>query len=147
MSNSYTLNGMTPIVVLNGRSGGNALFGPQTPTKYKEEIEKLFGKSSSILMRANMTVDAKMTASVELTNLSDTALANARLYAVVYEDLGTAHNHYLVRDITPVESFTLSGHTTTTFKLASEIADSPSHHMVVILKSTEGTILQSLFIK
>lgn len=146
--NSYGFrDAQTPVVILNGAIGQNALLGPQDETKYTTEIEKRLGASSTAMIEASMTEASLMTAAVKLTNLSTNALGNIRLYAVVYEDLGTSHNHYLVRDITPIESFTLSGHTTVSFELVSNVADSSAKHMVVILKSTSGTILQSVYVK
>ena len=130
-------------MVLNGRI---KLIGLQSQSKYTSEIEKVMGASSTIMMEANMTTDIRMTASVTLTNLSTTSLPNARLYAVVYEDLGTNHNHYLVRDITPVETFTLAGRATATFKLSSDVVGASNKHLVVLLTSTSGEILQSLLV-
>jgi len=123
------------------------MLGPKSVSQYTTEINKLSGAPSTVMMEASMASGVLMAVSVELTNLSTEALQNARLYAVVYEDMKTSHNHYLVKDITPESLFTLSGRSTATFELSSNTVDSSARHMVVILKSTSGTILQSVFVK
>ena len=88
-----------------------------------------------------------MTVSVELTNLSMQSLQNAKLHAVVYEDTGKSRDRYLVRGISSTSFLTLTGHGTSTFELNSGIANSSGMHMVVMLKSTSGTILQAVLVQ
>ena len=131
-------------MVLNGQG---ILYSVQDKLRYMTEINKLLDASSTVMIEANMAADTRMAVSVELTNLSTQALGNVRLYAVVYEDLGISHNHYLVKDIQSVPLFTLAGRSTATFDLASDVLTSPARHMVILLKSTSGVILQALFVK
>jgi hypothetical protein len=145
MFGNYGLPG-TPAVVFNGSRGEGTMVGPKPPATYQSRIDQLMGQKSNALITASINNGGDMAAAVELTNLSTKALENARLYAVVYEDLKTNDNHYVVRDITPVQEFTLAGHGTAAFTLESRISYSASKHMVIILKSTSGTILQSLFV-
>jgi len=145
MFNSYGLSG-SPSVVINGRRE-NPMYGPRTTSQYTSEITKFLGSTSTVMMEASLTTVARMTVSVELTNLSTEALQNARLYAVVYEDTGTKHNHYLVKDIAQSDHFTLSGRSTASFEIATSIQDSSARHMVIMCKSNTGTILQSMLVK
>jgi hypothetical protein len=116
------------------------------PEVYRSRIDQLKQKTTAVLLETAVSTSGKMSVKVDITNLSTSALGNARLYAVVYEDLNTGENHYVVRDITPVQTVTMPGHSTASFELKSNINHNTNRHLVVILKSTGGTILQSSFV-
>jgi hypothetical protein len=141
----YNLIG-TPSVVFNGQRGEGVIMGARTVAVYQARIDQLKEKTSTMAMTAMMSASGTMSAIIDITNLSEAGLGNARLYAVVYEDLNTGENHYVVRDVLPVQTVTLSGHGTASFEVKTDMSYTSCRHMAVILKSTSGQILQSRFV-
>ena len=139
----YNLIG-TPTVVFNGSS--DVMPGPKTSYVYKSRINSLKEQTSTALLTANAQLGNDILVSVEITNLSTKAIENARLFVVVYEDLNTELNHYVVRDIGSAKTVTMPEHTTATFQIESGERYSSDKHVVVMLKSTGGSILQSVFV-
>lgn len=135
-----------PSVVLNG-NGSRPLLGFRGRAEYTSKIGDLLSNTSTVMMNVTVTNGATMAVSVELVNLSTEALETARIYAVFYEDTGVSHNHYLVRDIKSGSPFTLAGRTVATYEIASGAAVPSDWHMVILLKSTSGEIVQSQFVK
>ena len=136
----------TPSVVFNGSKGSSIMMGPRPQTEYRERIDQLRAQSSTIAMTAQVSNQGELSAKVAITNLSMTYQGNARLYAVIYEDLNISQNHYVVRDITPEQTVTMPGHGSASYEIKTGLASNPGRHMVIILKSTSGTILQSQFV-
>ena len=144
---AYGLIG-TPTVVLNGAVGQNIIMGPQEYQTYLDRINSLKFQKSNLLLSATVYEGGYITTDVGVTNLSSTPLDNARVYAVVYKDGGKSEYHYLVEDITP--AFEISGlekGQTLYFTLKSSMFDTSMRHMAIIVKSSSGTIIQSLFAK
>lgn len=141
----YNLVG-TPSVVFNGLRGDGVIMGPRSKDIYEAGINKLMEKTSTVAVAARFSTSGPMSASVDITNLSTAGLGNARLFAVVYEDLNTGENHYVVRDISPAQTVTMPGHGTASFEVSSSMTYTANRHLVIILKSTSGQILQSTFV-
>jgi hypothetical protein len=120
--------------------------GPRSKDVYEAGINKFKEQTSTVVVEARASTSVNMSASVDITNLSISGLGNARLYAVVYEDLNTGENHYVVRDISPLVTVTMPGHSTASFEVKTDMSCTSSRHMAVILKSTTGQILQSMFV-
>ena len=141
--NSYNIIG-TPAVVLNGAAGEKTLYGITTSSRYKSEIDKIIGQKSQVYIDATINENNRMAANVRLTNVSEEALENLELFAVVYQDMGQSQYHYVVKDLTPTIFISLldSG-ATTSYELASSIDISADRHMVVILKSAYNLVLQA----
>jgi hypothetical protein len=138
----------TPTVVLNGAVGQNIIMGPKDYQTYLDRVNSLKFQKSTVLLSATVYDGGYMTADVEVTNLSSAALDNAKIYAVVYKDVGKSEYHYVVEDITPVfEISHLQKGQTESFTLKSSIYNTSMRHMAVIIKSSSGTIIQSLFAK
>jgi hypothetical protein len=142
----YSLFG-TPSVVFNGASGNQALLGPKSYDVYLGRVNLLKEQLSTLAIEAVVTRTAPLSASVKLYNLDTDSLDGARVYGVVYQDLGTPENHYVVRDITPVQVFNLPSFKGASFDIESTEMDSPNTHLVIIVKSFSGLIVQSLLVK
>lgn len=142
----YSLLG-TPSVVFNGASGNQALLGPKSYEIYLNRVNLLKEQQSTLVIESAVTVTTPLSTSVKLYNLDNASLDGARVYGVIYQDLGTSENHFVVRDITPVQVFNLSSYTSATFELISTETDSPNTHIVIIVKSFSGLIVQSQLVK
>jgi hypothetical protein len=137
----------TPSVVFNGSAGANTIMGPETYETYKERVNQLREQNSTAMITAVANSSGSAIASVSLTNLSASPIENAKLYAIVYEDLKKSENHFIVRDIIPVQSVDLAGNKAASFELKSTFAKSSAVHMVIILKSSKGQFLQAQYVK
>jgi len=82
---------------------------------------------------------------VKITNTGASVVANAKLYVVLYEDLGTDEHHYTVRDIlTPLTLGSLAPGATQQLSASSTYSGSTAKlNAVVYLKSSTGEILQA----
>jgi len=140
-----------PAVVLNGTDGEKILWSP-TYDDLKAEVFKILNETSEAsFIPVTIPTSGKITANGKLKNVSNKAIENARLYAVIYEDIGTSRYHYVVRDITPATTISkLTPGNTLEFSLASNISYNKNrkYYVVIILKSIDtGMVLQSFMKK
>ncbi len=158
MFGSYTVVG-TPNVVFNGGQwfdpalskeyGRNIISGPQSYEAYKARFDLLKSQQTTArITSVEVQTSPRLTATIEVTNLSSSEMDNARLYAVVYEDMRVSGSRYKVLDITPVEDkVRLAAGESKLFDLKSSITSNANRHMVVILKSSTGLVLQALKVR
>ncbi len=86
---------------------------------------------------------------VTVSNTGTAAVTGAKLYVVLYEDLGTGEYHYTVRDIlTPLSIDSLGSGASQQFAAKSSYAGSTAKlNAVVYLKASTGEILQAALAK
>ena len=134
-------------------NGGNLLVGAGSDlSAYNQQTTKInqeLAKTPAVAIGASMSLSGGIDIKVQVSNTSSAAITGARLYIVLYEDLGTGEHHYTVREIgTPQTIASLapganqelsatSGYTGSTAKL----------NAVVYLKASNGEILQAALAK
>jgi len=108
-------------------------------------INKELAKTPSVAIVASMNTSADMAISATVGNTSTSAVLNAKLYVVIYEDLGLSEHHFTVRDIVaPVTVSNLSPGVSQQFNAVSSYSGSKSNlKAVVYLKASNGEILQA----
>ncbi len=128
-------------------NGGNLVVGGSSASYNQQttEIERELAKTPSVAIVATLNLSGAITVTATLTNTSNTAISNARLFVVLYEDLGTDEHHYTVRDIVaPVTIANLAPGATQQFSINSSYTGSTANlNAVVYLKATNGEILQT----
>ena len=83
-----------------------------------------------------------------VSNTGGSAIDNVKLMAVLFEDIGTAEHHYVVRDILrPTIISSLAQGTQQQFNLVSDYrGDSVILKAVLFLRSSSGQILQAVLV-
>jgi hypothetical protein len=131
-------NGANPVI---GAGSEAAAYASQTTV-----INKELAKVPAVAITATMSTSGGIKVSVNLTNVSAAAITNAKLYVVLYEDIGTAEHHYLVRDIvTPQNITSLAAGGSQQFTASSTYAGSTTKlNAVVFVRASNGEVLQAV---
>ena len=83
-----------------------------------------------------------------VSNTGSSPIDNVKLLAVLFEDIGTAEHHFVVRDIlTPTTISSLASGSQQQFILVSDYrGDSVNLKAVLFLRSSSGQILQAVLV-
>ncbi|MFZ1914026.1 MAG: hypothetical protein WBQ62_01420 [Dehalococcoidales bacterium] len=145
----YKVSGF-PTIFFNGGTatiGGTAGNSTACYQRYKPIINQLTGTISPVNITGTMTVNGKaITINSTVANTSGSPVANAKLTAVLYEDLGTDQHHYVVRDIlTPSAIGNLNPGSQQTFNLASTYSGNTANLKAVLyVQTSSGQIIQAV---
>jgi hypothetical protein len=129
-------------------NGGNSVVGGSDSCydQYRTVVNRELTGQSSVNITGVMTSSGgTISLDVTITNISNSPITDAKLMAVVYEDIGTEEHHYVVRDILPPsEIASFSAGETQKFNLSSDWSGGASGlKTVIFLQSSSGQILQS----
>jgi hypothetical protein len=130
-------------------NGGNLVKGggEGSYNKYSTIVSQELKKTCPASMAGGMTFSGNaISLKAAATNISNSSITDAKMIAVVYEDLGTDEHHYVVRDIRTLSKIaTLAPGATQQFTLSSSLSGSLSKmRAVFILQSSSGQVLQSV---
>ena len=132
-------------------NGGNAAVGGGTGCydRYKPIVNTEIAKGSFVIINGTMTISgSSVNLSSTVSNTGSSPIDNVKLLAVLFEDIGTAEHHYVVRDIlTPTTISSLVSGSQQQFNLVSDYrGDSVNLKAVLFLRSSSGQILQAVLV-
>ena len=132
-------------------NGGNSVAGGWSGCydKYSAVVNTELAKVSPINITGTMTISgSSINLSSTVSNTGGSAIDNVKLMAVLFEDIGTAEHHYVVRDILrPTIISSLAQGTQQQFNLVSDYrGDSVNLKAVLFLRSSSGQILQAVLV-
>ena len=133
-----------PSMYFNGANlvvgGSNASYSQQ-----KTVLDKELAKTPSAAIAATLKTTGGITISATISNTGAAAITDAKLYVVLYEDLGADEHRYTVRDIlAPAAVASLAPGVTREFSFSSSYTGSTANlNTVVYLKAADGEILQA----
>ena len=128
-------------------NGGSILIAP-TITSYTKQapyIEQELAKTPPIAIASTVSIFGNITVNVTFANTSSSAISDAELYVVLYEDLGEDEHHYTVRDILePQDIASLAAGASQQISVTSNYNGGTANlHAVVFVKASDGEILQA----
>jgi hypothetical protein len=128
--------------------GGNNQMGgdDRSYDRYLPVVNKELAGPSIITISGNMTViDSAYFLTASVTNVGSTKITNAKLMAVVYQDIGTDAHRYVARDILPANAVdVLSPGVPQLFVFNSQFpVDASTMKAVIFLNSSSGEVLQA----
>lgn len=120
--------------------GGNSSYDQQTVV-----INRELAKTPPVAIISSMNASGSIVVSATITNTSSSTITDAKLYVVIYEDLGTDEHHFTVRDTaTPITVANLPSGASQQFSVNSGYTGSKANlKAVVYLKASTGEILQA----
>ena len=132
-------------------NGGNAAVGGGTGCydRYKPIVNTEIAKGSFVIINGTMTISgSSVNLSSTVSNTGSSPIDNVKLLAVLFEDIGTAEHHFVVRDIlTPTTISSLASGSQQQFNLVSDYrGDSVNLKAVLFLRSSSGQILQAVLV-
>ena len=132
-------------------NGGNAAVGGGTGCydRYKPIVNTEIAKGSFVIINGTMTISgSSVNLSSTVSNTGSSPIDNVKLLAVLFEDIGTAEHHFVVRDIlTPTTISSLVSGSQQQFNLVSDYrGDSVNLKAVLFLRSSSGQILQAVLV-
>jgi hypothetical protein len=145
----YKVDGF-PTIFFNG---GNSTVGGGSSSgcydRYKPIVNTETAKISPVNLTGTMTVNgSSITINSTVINTGTSSITNAKLMAVLVEDIGTAEHHYVVRDIlTPSAINSLAPGAQQTFNPNITYSGTTTNlKAVLFVQSSSGTILQSVLV-
>ena len=136
----YKVRGF-PALMFNGR---NAVMGGFSGS-YKDQtkaIDKELAKEAAVTLTLSVLEGVNMPTMALVTNVSGAAITNARLMAVVYEDLGTDEHHYVVREILEPVVFDLAANSSQDYSFKPNFTGD-EQYMVTFVQAASGEVLQA----
>jgi hypothetical protein len=131
--------------------GGNSVSGGWSGCydQYKTVVNTEIAKGSFVIINGTMTVSgSSINLSSTVSNTGSSPIANVELMVVLFEDIGTAEHHYVVRDIlTPSAISSLAQGTQQQFNMVSDYrGDSANLKAVLFLRLSSRQILQAVLV-
>jgi hypothetical protein len=130
-------NGANPIL---GAGSEASAYSAQTA-----KINAELAKAPQVAVTATMSTLGGIKVNVNLANTGSAAVTGAKLYVVLYEDIGTAEHHYVVRDIvTPLNISSVAVGGSQQLTASSSYAGSTAKlNAVVFVRASNGEVLQA----
>ena len=132
-------------------NGGNSVGGGWSGCydQYKAVVNTELAKGSYATIAGTMTISGNsITLNSTVSNTGGSHITNVKLMAVLFEDLGAAEHHYVVRDIlTPSVIGSLAPGTQQQFHLSSDYRGVATNlKAVLFLRSSSGQIIQAVLV-
>ena len=138
--NDYKVKGF-PTIILNGvkqvLGGSSGSYNQQTTA-----IEKEAAKGAAVTLSVPSSFSPESAAGVTVTNVSGFDISNAKLMAVVYEDLGKDEHHYLVREVLAPVVFSLPSGSSQNYEFTARY-QGKNLNLVVFIQAANGEVLQA----
>jgi hypothetical protein len=130
-------NGANPIL---GAGSESSAYSAQTA-----KINAELAKAPLVAVTATMSISGGIKVNVNLANTGTAGVTGAKLYVVLYEDIGTAEHHYVVRDIvTPLNITSLAAGGSQQLAASSAYTGATTKlNAVVFVRASNGEILQA----
>ncbi|APV43681.1 hypothetical protein Dform_00321 [Dehalogenimonas formicexedens] len=139
----YNVRGF-PSMYLNG---GNLIIGGSDASyvQQKAVIDRELAKTPVVAIASTMKTSGSISVSTTVTNTGASSISNAKLYVVLFEDLGFDEHHYTVRDLpAPITVAGLAAGASQQFNISSAYnGTSANLKAVVYLKAANGEVLQA----
>jgi hypothetical protein len=123
-------DGITPVM-----GGSTGSYNQQSTTISKELAKRA-------VIGLTITSKSDGTSSVSVANLSGAGISNAKLMAVVYQDLGTDEHHFVVREILPPVVLSMAPGAQQSFDFKSTY-EGANLNTVTFVQAGNGEVLQA----